>query len=277
MEKTLHVIINTEVEEFNYNISVLGVYSTLEGAIDTMHAYIKERFAFEDVDSRYTEWDLAGDNFTFHSKIHTVSNIEYNDEVTLILHTTINNDNKCINNIDYINESFDDAENNLLQILHKEFADKVEYNANSLIEHDGNELTYKDWIDANFSHSLKWIAVDKFDTVHQYLIETKNIDNQTEDEWCEMDEDDISGLLELFVLYQDMGYEWIIQNPSQIHPTLNYWLSLISKEEFIAYFDDYQQKSSTFFNREEEDETFDAIEASNEVLHEILQSILAHK
>ena len=284
MKKTLHVIINTEIEEFDYNISVLGVYSTLEGAVNTLHTYLKERFTLENIDSFYTtsdkiEWDMVDEDFKLHAKIHTFNYIECDDEVSIILHSIVDKDNKCVTEVELINECFDEAEDNFMSIIDNEFKDKVEFNKDGLIEFDGEELTYFDWLDANFVNSLKWIAVDKFDTIHQYLIETKTIDYQevSEEEWCEMKEDDINGLLELFMLYQEMGYEWIINNPSEIHPMLNYWLSLISKEEFESYITDYQQKSSAFFDREEEDETFDAIEASNEVLHEILLSILAHR
>lgn len=282
MNNTLHIIITTNVEEYNYEISTLGIYSTLEGAIDTLHKYLKDRFILEDIDPHYTdsnktEWIMKSGSDVYHAKIHTCPCVYCNDEVTVILHTTIDKEDKCKTEIDHINESFDDAEDNFWSILHNEFADKVEYNKNGLIEHEGNELTYLDWLDANFANSLKWIAVDKFDTVHQFLIETKRIDAALDEEWCEMEEDDIMILLELFSIHQEMGYEWMINNPSEIHPMLNYWLSLISKEEFESYITDYQQKSSAFFDREEEDETFDAIEASNEVLHEILLSILAHK
>ena len=284
MKKTLHVIINTEIEEFDYNISVLGVYSTLEGAVNTLHTYLKERFTLENIDSFYTtsdktEWDMVDEDFKLHAKIHTFNYIECDDEVSIILHSIVDKDNKCVTEVELINECFDEAEDNFMSIIDNEFKDKVEFNKDGLIEFDGEELTYFDWLDANFVNSLKWIAVDKFDTIHQYLIETKTIDYQevSEEEWCEMKEDDINGLLELFMLYQEMGYEWMINNPSEIHPMLNYWLSLISKEEFESYITDYQQKSSAFFDREEEDETFDAIEASNEVLHEILLSILAHR
>ena len=282
MEKNLFAIINTEVEDFNYNISVLGVYSTLEGAVNTLHTYLKERFTLENIDSFYTasdktEWNMANDDFMLHTKIETLYNIECDDEVSIVLHTTVDKNNKCVTEVELVDECFDEAEDNFWSIISNELKDKVEFNENSLINHDGNELTYLDWLDANFANSLKWIAVDKFDTVHQFLIETKRIDAALDEEWCEMEEDDIMILLELFSIHQEMGYEWMIKNPSQIHPMLNYILSLLSKEEFIAYLNDYQQKSAAFFDREEQDETFDAIEASNEVLSEILQSILARR
>ena len=284
MNNTLHIIITTNVEEYNYEISTLGIYSTLEGAIDTLHKYLKDRFILEDIDPHYTdsdktEWIMKSGSDVYHAKIHTFNYIECDDEVSIILHSIVDKDNKCVTEVELINECFDEAEDNFMSIIDNEFKDKVEFNKDGLIEFDGEELTYFDWLDANFVNSLKWIAVDKFDTIHQYLIETKTIDYQevSEEEWCEMKEDDINGLLELFMLYQEMGYEWMINNPSEIHPMLNYWLSLISKEEFESYITDYQQKSSAFFDREEEDETFDAIEASNEVLHEILLSILAHR
>ena len=57
MEKNLFAIINTEVEDFNYNISVLGVYSTLEGAVEALYTYLKERFSIEDIDPYYTNGD----------------------------------------------------------------------------------------------------------------------------------------------------------------------------------------------------------------------------
>ena len=284
MNNTLHIIITTNVEEYNYEISTLGIYSTLEGAIDTLHKYLKDRFILEDIDPHYTdsdktEWIMKSGSDVYHAKIHTCPCVYCNDEVTVILHTTIDKEDKCKTEIDHINESFDDAEDNFWSILHNNFADKVEYNTNGLIEHEGNELTYEDWINTNFTHSLKWIALDKNETVHQYLIETRTIDAsyEAEEEWSDMEEDDIMILLELFSIHQEMGYEWMIKNPSQIHPMLNYILSLLSKEEFIAYLNDYQQKSAAFFDREEQDETFDAIEASNEVLSEILQSILARR
>lgn len=282
MKKTLHVIINTEIEEFDYNISVLGVYSTLEGAVNTLHTYLKERFTLENIDSFYTtsdkiEWDMVDEDFKLHAKIHTFNYIECDDEVSIILHSIVDKDNKCVTEVELVDECFDEAEDNFWSIISNELKDKVEFNENGLINHDGNELTYLDWLDANFANSLKWIAVDKFDTVHQFLIETKRIDVALDEEWCEMEEDDIMILLELFSIHQEMGYEWMIKNPSQIHPMLNYILSLLSKEEFIAYLNDYQQKSAAFFDREEQDETFDAIEASNEVLSEILQSILARR
>ena len=284
MNNTLHIIITTNVEEYNYEISTLGIYSTLEGAIDTLHKYLKDRFILEDIDPHYTdsdktEWIMKSGSDVYHAKIHTCPCVYCNDEVTVILHTTIDKEDKCKTEIDHINESFDDAEDNFWSILHNNFADKVEYNANGLIEHEGNELTYEDWINANFTHCLKWIALDKNETVHQYLIETRTIDAsyEAEEEWSDMEEDDINGLLELFLLYQEMGYEWMINNPSQIHPMLNYWLGLVSKEEFEGYVEDYRQRSSAFFDREEQDETFDAIEASNGVLKEIIQSIIAHK
>ena len=282
MEKNLFAIINTEVEDFNYNISVLGVYSTLEGAVEALYTYLKERFSIEDIDPYYTngdktEWNMANDNFMLHTKIETLYNIECDDEVSIVLHTTVDKNNKCVTEVELVDECFDEAEDNFWSIISNELKDKVEFNENGLINHDGNELTYLDWLDANFANSLKWIAVDKFDTVHQFLIETKRIDAALDEEWCEMEEDDIMILLELFSIHQEMGYEWMIKNPSQIHPMLNYILSLLSKEEFIAYLNDYQQKSAAFFDREEQDETFDAIEASNEVLSEILQSILARR
>ena len=282
MEKNLFAIINTEVEDFNYNISVLGVYSTLEGAVEALYTYLKERFSIEDIDPYYTngdktEWNMANDNFMLHTKIETLYNIECDDEVSIVLHTTVDKNNKCVTEVELVDECFDEAEDNFWSIISNELKDKVEFNENGLINHDGNELTYLDWLDANFANSLKWIAVDKFDTVHQFLIETKKIDAALDEEWCEMEEDDIMILLELFSIHQEMGYEWMIKNPSQIHPMLNYILSLLSKEEFIAYLNDYQQKSAAFFDREEQDETFDAIEASNEVLSEILQSILARR
>ncbi|MBR5886238.1 MAG: hypothetical protein IKY93_06240 [Alistipes sp.] len=284
MNNTLHIIITTNVEEYNYEISTLGIHSTLEGAIDTLHKYLKDRFILEDIDPHYTdsdktEWIMKSGSDVYHAKIHTCPCVYCNDEVTVILHTTIDKEDKCKTEIDHINESFDDAEDNFWSILHNNFADKVEYNANGLIEHEGNELTYEDWINTNFTHSLKWIALDKNETVHQYLIETRTIDAsyEAEEEWSDMEEDDINGLLELFLLYQEMGYGWMINNPSQIHPMLNYWLGLVSKEEFEGYVEDYRQRSSAFFDREEQDETFDAIEASNEVLSEILQSILARR
>lgn len=282
MEKNLFAIINTEVEDFNYNISVLGVYSTLEGAVEALYTYLKERFSIEDIDPYYTngdksEWNMANDDFMLHTKIETLYNIECDDEVSIVLHTTVDKNNKCVTEVELVDECFDEAEDNFWSIISNELKDKVEFNENGLINHDGNELTYLDWLDANFANSLKWIAVDKFDTVHQFLIETKKIDAALDEEWCEMEEDDIMILLELFSIHQEMGYEWMIKNPSQIHPMLNYILSLLSKEEFIAYLNDYQQKSAAFFDREEQDETFDAIEASNEVLSEILQSILARR
>lgn len=282
MEKNLFAIINTEVEDFNYNISVLGVYSTLEGAVEALYTYLKERFSIEDIDPYYTngdktEWNMANDDFMLHTKIETLYNIECDDEVSIVLHTTVDKNNKCVTEVELVDECFDEAEDNFWSIISNELKDKVEFNENGLINHDGNELTYLDWLDANFANSLKWIAVDKFDTVHQFLIETKRIDAALDEEWCEMEEDDIMILLELFSIHQEMGYEWMIKNPSQIHPMLNYILSLLSKEEFIAYLNDYQQKSAAFFDREEQDETFDAIEASNEVLSEILQSILARR
>ena len=282
MEKNLFAIINTEVEDFNYNISVLGVYSTLESAVEALYTYLKERFSIEDIDPYYTngdktEWNMANDDFMLHTKIETLYNIECDDEVSIVLHTTVDKNNKCITEVELVDECFDEAEDNFWSIISNELKDKVEFNENGLINHDGNELTYLDWLDANFANSLKWIAVDKFDTVHQFLIETKRIDAALDEEWCEMEEDDIMILLELFSIHQEMGYEWMIKNPSQIHPMLNYILSLLSKEEFIAYLNDYQQKSAAFFDREEQDETFDAIEASNEVLSEILQSILARR
>ena len=282
MEKNLFAIINTEVEDFNYNISVLGVYSTLEGAVEALYTYLKERFSIEDIDPYYTngdksEWNMANDDFILHTKIETLYNIECDDEVSIVLHTTVDKNNKCVTEVELVDECFDEAEDNFWSIISNELKDKVEFNENGLINHDGNELTYLDWLDANFANSLKWIAVDKFDTVHQFLIETKRIDAALDEEWCEMEEDDIMILLELFSIHQEMGYEWMIKNPSQIHPMLNYILSLLSKEEFIVYLNDYQQKSAAFFDREEQDETFDAIEASNEVLSEILQSILARR
>lgn len=284
MTKTLHIIINTEIEEYDYNIFILGAYSTLDGATDALHTYLKERFTFEDIDSYYTdsdkcEWNMEDEDFKLHAKIHTFDYIECDDEISVILHTTVDNNNKCVTEIEHIDESFDEAEDNFMSIIDNEFNNKVEFNENGLIEHDGEELTYFDWLDANFVNNLKWIAIDKHQVIHQYILETKTIDCQevSEDEWEEIAENDINGLLELFMLHQEMGYEWMINNPSQIHPTLNYWLSLISKEEFESYITDYQQKSSAFFDREEEDETFDAIEASNEVLSEILQSILARR
>ena len=285
MVKTLHIIILTNIEDFDYDISTLGAYSTLESAVGTLYTYLDERFTLEDIDSHYTnsdktEWSMVDGDLKVHAKIHTIPYVECEDEITVILHTTVDKNNKCETEIDHINESFDDAEDNFWSILHNEFADKVEYNKNGLIEHEGEEMTYNDWIDAGYVNSLKWIALDKDETVHQLHIETKTIDDQpkeAEEEWHDMEEDDIRGLLELFLLYQEMGYEWMINNPSQIHPMLNYWLSLISKEEFESYVSDYQQKSSAFFDREEEDETFDAIEASNGVLSEILQSILARR
>ena len=282
MEKNLFAIINTEVENFNYNISVLGVYSTLEGSVEALYTYLKERFSIEDIDTYYTngdktEWNMTNDDFMLHTKIETLYNIECDDEVSIVLHTTVDKNNKCITEVELVDECFDEAEDNFWSIISNELKDKVEFNENGLINHDGNELTYLDWLDANFVNSLKWIAVDKFDTVHQFLIETKRIDAALDEEWCEMEEDDIMILLELFSIHQEMGYEWMIKNPSQIHPMLNYILSLLSKEEFIAYLNDYQQKSAAFFDREEQDETFDAIEASNEVLSEILQSILARR
>ena len=282
MEKNLFAIINTEVEDFNYNISILGVYSTLEGAVEALYTYLKERFSIEDIDPYYTngdktEWNMTNDDFMLHTKIETLYNIECDDEVSIVLHTTVDKNNKCVTEVELVDECFDEAEDNFWSIISNELKDKVEFNENGLINHDGNELTYLDWLDANFANSLKWIAVDKFDTVHQFLIETKRIDAALDEEWCEMEEDDIMILLELFSIHQEMGYEWMIKNPSQIHPMLNYILSLLSKEEFIAYLNDYQQKSAAFFDREEQDETFDAIEASNEVLSEILQSILARR
>ena len=57
MNNTLHIIITTNVEEYNYEISTLGIYSTLEGAIDTLHKYLKDRFILEDIDPHYTDSD----------------------------------------------------------------------------------------------------------------------------------------------------------------------------------------------------------------------------
>ena len=284
MEKNLFAIINTEVEDFNYNISVLGVYSTLEGAVEALYTYLKERFSIEDIDPYYpngdkSEWNMANEDFMLHTKIETLYNIECDDEVSIVLHTTVDKNNKCVTEVELVDECFDEAEDNFWSIISNELKDKVEFNANGLIEHEGNELTYEDWINANFTHCLKWIALDKNETVHQYLIETRTIDAsyEAEEEWSDMEEDDIMILLELFSIHQEMGYEWMINNPSQIHPMLNYWLGLVSKEEFEGYVEDYRQRSSAFFDREEQDETFDAIEASNEVLSEILQSILARR
>ena len=281
MIKTLYIITITSIEEYNCEVSLLGAYSTLEGATDTLYAYLKERFVDKDIDRYYSpdrlEWAIDNSSEKFGVKIHTFDSMECQNEISLILHTTVDNDNSCDTKIEFINESFDITEKNLLPILHAHFINKVEYNDNGGVECDGEPLTFSEWIDSNFASSLKWIAIDKNQIIHQYTIESTTIDSQPEEEWADIEETDIITLLELFSIYQDMGYEWMIANPLQLHPTLNNLLSLITKEEFASYFADYQQKSSEFFAREESDESFDAIEASNEVLNEILQSILVRK
>ena len=42
-------------------------------------------------------------------------------------------------------------------------------------------------------------------------------------------------LHELFILCDENSYEWLMNNPDQLHPYLNYLLSKMTKEQFEEY------------------------------------------
>ena len=86
-------------------------------------------------------------------------------------------------------------------------------------------------------------------------------------------------LHELFILCDENGYEWLMNNPDQLHPYLNYLLSKITKEQFEEYKLSYEQIVNRQFERMEEDEDYDMLSDSSDSdkLDEILQLILAEE
>ena len=86
-------------------------------------------------------------------------------------------------------------------------------------------------------------------------------------------------LHELFILCVENSYEWLINNPDQLHPYLNYLLSKMTKEQFEEYKLSYEQIVNRQFERMEEDEDYDMFSDSSasDRLKEILQLILAEE
>ena len=84
-------------------------------------------------------------------------------------------------------------------------------------------------------------------------------------------------LHELFILCDENSYEWLMNNPDQLHPYLNYLLSKMTKEQFEEYKLSYEQIVNRQFERMEEDEDYDMLSDSSDSdkLDEILQLILA--
>lgn len=86
-------------------------------------------------------------------------------------------------------------------------------------------------------------------------------------------------LLELFVLCEENSYEWLVNNPDQLHPYLNYLLGKMTKEQFDEYKQSYSQVVNKQFERMEEDEDYDwdSDTSADDKLKEILQLILAEE
>ena len=95
-------------------------------------------------------------------------------------------------------------------------------------------------------------------------------------EWGDIGEP-THALFELFLLCDENSYDWLVNNPDQLHPYLNYLLSKMAKEQFDAYKLSYDQVVSKQFERMEEDEDYDMLSDSSasDKLKEILQLILA--
>lgn len=89
----------------------------------------------------------------------------------------------------------------------------------------------------------------------------------------------IYALHELFILSDENSYEWLVNNPDQFHPYLNYLLSKMTKEQFEEYKLSYEQIVNRQFERMEEDEDYDMLSDSSasDRLKEILQLILAEE
>ena len=86
-------------------------------------------------------------------------------------------------------------------------------------------------------------------------------------------------LHELLILCDENSYEWLMNNPDQLHPYLNYLLSKMTKEQFEEYKLSYEQIVNRQFERMEEDEDYDMLSDSSDSdkLDEILQLILAEE
>lgn len=97
-------------------------------------------------------------------------------------------------------------------------------------------------------------------------------------EWGEITEP-TDALLELFVLCEENSYEWLVNNPDQLHPYLNYLLGKMTKEQFAEYKQSYFQVVNKQFERMEEDEDYDwdSDTSADDKLKEILQLILAEE
>lgn len=97
-------------------------------------------------------------------------------------------------------------------------------------------------------------------------------------EWGEIGEP-INALLELFMLSDENGYDWLVNNPDQIHPYLNYLLSKMTKGQFDEYKQSYDQIVSEQFERMDEDEGYDmdSDTSADDKLKEILQVLLVEE
>ena len=86
-------------------------------------------------------------------------------------------------------------------------------------------------------------------------------------------------LHELNILCDENSYEWLMNNPDQLHPYLNYLLSKMTKEQFEEYKLSYEQIVNRKFERMEEDEDYDMLADSSDSdkLDEILQLILTEE
>lgn len=82
-----------------------------------------------------------------------------------------------------------------------------------------------------------------------------------------------------YLYYAMNSYEWLMNNPDQLHPYLNYLLSKMTKEQFEGYKLSYEQIVNRQFERMEEDEDYDMLSDSSDSdkLNEILQLILAEE
>lgn len=88
-----------------------------------------------------------------------------------------------------------------------------------------------------------------------------------------------SALLELFVLCNENSYDWLVNNPDQLHPYLNYLLGKMTKELFFEYKLSYEQIVNKQFERMEEDDNYDwdTDTSADDRLEEITQAILAEE
>ncbi len=94
-------------------------------------------------------------------------------------------------------------------------------------------------------------------------------------EWGEIGEP-INALQELFILCDENGYDWLVNNSNQLHPYLNYLLGKMTKEQLEEYKHTYNQIVSDQFERMEEDEDYDMFSdtSADDKLKEILQVVL---